>query len=138
MIYTGIDVVDVERIQRAVERWGDRFVQRVFSPAEAALCRGRAESLAGRWAAKEAVAKLLGVGLRGIGGAGGVAFHDIETLADAHGRPIVILHGAAQSRVRELRIDSISLSLSHDHGLAIAVVVAIVLSSPVTRRRMPW
>lgn len=136
MIYTGIDVVDVERIRRAVERWGDRFVRRVFSPAEAALCRGRAESLAGRWAAKEAAAKLLGVGLRGIGGAGGIAFHDIETLADARGRPIVILHGAAQARARELRIDGISLSLSHDRGLAIAI--AIALSSPATRRRMPW
>lgn len=138
MIYTGIDVVDVERIRRAVGRWGDRFVQRVFSPAETALCNGRAESLAGRWAAKEAVAKLLGVGLRGIGGAGGVAFHDIETLADARGRPVVILHGVAQAHARELCIDSISLSLSHDHGLAIAVAVAVVLSSPVIRRRMPW
>lgn len=136
MIYTGIDVVDVERIRRAVGRWGNRFVQRVFSPAEAALCNGRAESLAARWAAKEAIAKLLGVGLRGIGGAGGVAFHDIETLADACGRPVVILHGVARARARELRIDSISLSLAHDHGLAIAVAVA--LSSPVTRRRTPW
>lgn len=136
MIYTGIDVIAVERIQRAMERWGDRFIQRIFSPAEAALSHSRAESLAARWAAKEAVAKLLGVGLRGIGGAGGVAFHDIEALADPHGRPIVVLRGAAEARARELHIDSISLSLSHDHGLAIAVAVA--LSSPVTRRRMPW
>jgi holo-[acyl-carrier protein] synthase len=136
VIYTGIDVVAVERIRQAVERWGDRFIQRIFSPAETALCHRRVESLAARWAAKEAVAKLLGVGLRGIGGAGGVAFHDIETLADTHGRPTVILHGAAQARARELRIGSISLSLSHDRGLAIAVAVA--LGSPVTRRRMPW
>lgn len=136
MIYTGIDVVAVARIQRAMERWGDRFIQRIFSPAEAALCHGRTESLAARWAAKEAVAKLLGVGLRGIGGAGGIAFHDIETLADARGRPMAILHGAAEARACELHIDSISLSLSHDHGLAIAVAVA--LSSPMTRRRMPW
>ncbi len=136
MIYTGIDVVAVERIQRATQRWGDRFIQRIFSPAEAALCHSRAESLAARWAAKEAVAKLLGVGLRGIGGAGGIAFHDIETLADDRGRPIAILHGAAEARARELHLASISLSLSHDHELAIAVAVA--LSSPLTRRRMPW
>ncbi|ABU59531.1 holo-ACP synthase [Roseiflexus castenholzii] len=136
MIYTGIDIVAVDRIRRAVERWGDRFIQRIFSTAETALCHGRTESLAARWAAKEAVAKLLGVGLRGIGGAGGVAFHDIEALADAHGRPMVILRGAAQARARELGIDSIRLSLSHDHGLAIAI--AIALSSPTPRRRMPW
>ncbi len=136
MIYTGIDVVAVERIGRAVERWGDRFIRRIFSPAEAALCHGRAESLAARWAAKEAIAKLLGVGLRGIGGAGGVAFHDIEILADALGRPTVILHGAAQARADELHIGSLSLSLSHDHGLAIAVVVA--LCAPAVRKRMPW
>lgn len=134
MIYTGIDVVEVERIRRAVERWGDGFVRRIFSPAEAALCHGRAELLAARWAAKEAVAKLLGVGLRVVGGAGGVAFHDIETLVDACGRPTVTLHGAAQARACALRIDSISLSLSHDYGLAIAV--AIALRSAV--RRMPW
>lgn len=136
MIYSGVDVVAVERIRRATARWGNRFIQRIFSPAEATLCNGRAESLAARWAAKEAVAKLLGVGLRGIGGAGGVAFHDIETLADAHGRPTVILRGAAQARADELRIDRISLSLSHDHGMAIAIAVA--LGSPLTRRRMPW
>jgi phosphopantetheine--protein transferase-like protein len=71
-LYTGIDLVDIERIERAVTRWGARFLRRVYTPAELALCAGRAESLAGRWAAKEAAAKLLGVGLRGIGAALGL------------------------------------------------------------------
>ncbi len=136
MIYTGIDVVQITRIKRAVERWGDRFVQRTYSPAEIALCAGRIESLAARWAAKEAVGKLLGVGLRGPGSSShSVAFHDIEVLTDACGRPTVTLSGSALARARELDIDTISISLSHDHGLAIAVAVAS--TSPPTRR-MPW
>lgn len=136
MIYTGIDVVQITRIKRAVERWDDRFVQRIYAPAEIALCAGRIESLAARWAAKEAVAKLLGVGLRGPGSSShSVAFRDIEVLTDACGRPTVTLSGAALARARELHIDTISISLSHDHGLAIAVAVAS--TSPPTRR-MPW
>lgn len=136
MIYTGIDVVQITRIKRAVERWDDRFVQRIYAPAEIALCAGWIESLAARWAAKEAVAKLLGVGLRGPGSSShSVAFRDIEVLTDACGRPTVTLSGAALARARELHIDTISISLSHDHGLAIAVAVAS--TSPPTRR-MPW
>ena len=137
MIYTGIDIVEIARIKRTVERWGDRFVQRIYSPAEIALCAGRIESLAARWAAKEAVAKLLGVGMRGPGSsAPSVAFRDIETLTDDDGRPTVTLSGAARARARELHIDSISISLSHDYGLAIAV--AIASASSAARRRMPW
>ena len=136
-VYTGIDIVEIARIKRAVERWGDRFVQRIYSPAEIALCAGRIESLAARWAAKEAVAKLLGVGMRGPGSsAHSVAFRDIETLTDDDGRPTVTLSGAARARARELHIDSISISLSHDYGLAIAV--AIASASSAARRRMPW
>src|SRR6185503_11153936 len=68
MLYTGIDLIEIERIERAIARWGERFLQRVFTPAELAAYRTRVPSLAARWAAKEAVAKLLGVGLRGLGG----------------------------------------------------------------------
>ena len=137
MIYTGIDIVEIARIKRTVERWGDRVVQRIYSPAEIALCAGRIESLAARWAAKEAVAKLLGVGMRGPGSiAHSVAFRDIETLTDDDGRPTVTLSGAARARARELHIEIICLSLSHDHGLAIAVAVAS--ASSTARRRMPW
>jgi phosphopantethiene--protein transferase domain len=136
-VYTGIDIVEIARIKRAVERWGDRFVQRIYSPAEIALCAGRINSLAARWAAKEAVAKLLGVGMHGPGSsAHSVAFRNIETLTDDDGRPAVTLSGAALARARELRIDSICISLSHNHGLAIAVAVAS--ASGAARKRMPW
>src|SRR5688500_20236501 len=91
MLYTGIDLIEIERIARAIERWGDRFLDRVFTPAELAIYRARPASLAARWAAKEALAKLLGVGLRGLGGAGrpgdALAWTEIEVLSDLQGRP---------------------------------------------------
>ena len=85
MLYTGIDLIEIERIARAVERWGDRFLDRVYTPAELAIYRARPASLAARWAAKEAVAKLLGVGLRGLGGGertdDALAWTEIEVLS---------------------------------------------------------
>jgi holo-[acyl-carrier protein] synthase len=87
-------------------------------------------SLAARWAAKEAVAKLLGVGLRGLSGGGrqgdGLAWHEIEVLSDAEGRPTLTLHGRAADRARMLGLGSIALSLSHTREHAIASAVALV------------
>src|SRR5690349_7552565 len=107
MLYTGIDLIEIERIARAIERWGDRFLDRVYTPAELAIYRARPASLAARWAAKEAVAKLLGVGLRGLGGSGrsesALAWTEIEVLPDLQGRPALTLHGRANARVRALR-----------------------------------
>src|SRR6266487_3336785 len=106
MLYTGIDLIEIERIARAIERWGDRFLDRVYTPAELAIYRGRTASLAARWAAKEAVAKLLGVGLRGLGGSGSpesaLAWTEIEVLPDPHGRPALTLHGRAAECARVL------------------------------------
>ena len=89
-------------IERAVERWGERFLRRVFTPAELAAYRTRAPSLAARWAAKEATAKLLGVGLRGLGAAErpaeAVAWTEIEILGDAQGRPTLTFYGRAAAR----------------------------------------
>src|SRR3954471_4228633 len=114
MIYTGIDLIEIERITQAIERWGDRFLLRIYTPAELAIYRARTASLAARWAAKEAVAKLLGVGLRGLGGAGrpgdGLAWTEIEVLSDPHGRPALTLQGRAAARARALRLGSIALS----------------------------
>jgi holo-[acyl-carrier protein] synthase len=128
MLYTGIDLIEIERIARAIERWGDRFLDRVFTPAELAIYRARPASLAARWAAKEAVAKLLGVGLRGLGGAGrpgdGLAWTEIEVLSDLHGRPALTLQGSAAARARALRLGPIALSLSHTREHAIASAVA--------------
>ena len=137
MLYTGIDLIEIERIARAVERWGDRFLDRVFTPAELAIYRARPASLAARWAAKEAVAKLLGVGLRGLGGAGrpddALAWTEIEVLSDPHGRPALTLHGRAAERARALGLGVIALSLSHTREHAIACAVALVDEEPVTK-----
>ncbi len=128
VVYTGVDIIEIARIQQAMARWGERFLRRVYSPAELDLCGGRVQSLAARWAAKEAVAKLLGEGLRGMGAGSpekGVAFGEIEVLADPRGRPTVSLTGAALARARALGLQTISLSLSHDRGMAIAFAVAL-------------
>ncbi|MDQ2997663.1 MAG: holo-ACP synthase [Chloroflexota bacterium] len=128
MLYNGIDLIEIKRIARAIERWGDRFLDRVYTPAELAIYRARPASLAARWAAKEAVAKLLGVGLRGLGGSGrlgdALAWTEIEVLNDWQGRPALTLHGRAAERARTLRLGSIALSLSHTREHAIASVVA--------------
>jgi holo-[acyl-carrier protein] synthase len=123
---TGVDLIEISRIARAVERWGDRFAGRVWTPAERAYCAGRSQSLAVRWAAKEAAAKALGVGLRGLGSSSdGVAWTDIEVGRDPNGRPWLLLHGAAAERAAGLGIAEWSLSLSHSGGLAIALVVGL-------------
>jgi holo-[acyl-carrier protein] synthase len=130
MLYTGIDLIEIERIARAVERWGDRFLLRVYTPAELAIYRARPASLAARWAAKEAVAKLLGLGLRGLGGVGrtegALAWTEIEVLSDAQGRPALTLHGRAEACARALGLGPIALSLSHTREHAIASAVALV------------
>ncbi|MFC2040402.1 holo-ACP synthase [Chloroflexota bacterium] len=115
----GTDIVETARIGHAAARWGDRFLVRVFTPREIEHCRGRAEKLAGRFAAKEAGAKLLGSGLGRIG------WQDIETLALPGGQPQMVLHGHAQQLAGELGVSHISLSLSHTSLYAIAVAAAI-------------
>jgi holo-[acyl-carrier protein] synthase len=126
MIYHGIDMVEIERIAHAIQRHGTRFLARVFTSREIAHCAGRAQSLAARWAAKEAAAKLLGVGLRGLasGPSGAqIGLTEIEVINDPLGRPTLALHGAAAERARQLQIVELAISLSHTRGLAIASVV---------------
>jgi holo-[acyl-carrier protein] synthase len=129
MLYTGIDLIEIERIERAVAQWGERFLRRVFTLGELAAYHDNIPSLAARWAAKEAAAKLLGVGLRGLGAAGrteaGVAWTEIEVLSGARGRPLLRLHGRAAERARELGLVELALSLSHTREHAIASVVAV-------------
>jgi holo-[acyl-carrier protein] synthase len=121
---TGVDLIELDRIQRLVERYGDRALQRVYTPAEIAHCGGRAPELAARFAAKEAVAKALGVGLR-IMACDGVNWHDVETLPDSKGKPVVHLHGRAATRAAALGLTDWSISLSHGRDIAVAFVVAM-------------
>ena len=116
--YVGVDLAEVERLRSAVTRWGDQFLSRVFTDSELAYCAGRLPQLTARFAAKEAMAKALGTGIRGFG------WRDIEVVSSADGRPTILLHGRAADRGQLLNISRIAVSLSHSAGQAIAVIVA--------------
>jgi len=117
-LQVGTDIVEIARIAAALGRFGGRFLERVYTPAERALCRGRVPELAARFAAKEATMKALGTGRRGVG------WREVEVLADMRGRPLLRLHGRAASRAASLGLQHLAVSLSHERGHAIAVVVA--------------
>ena len=115
---SGVDLVEIERLQEAIGRHGERFLQRIFTQQELAEVRHNPSSLAGRFAAKEAVSKALGCGI------GVVGWHDIEVLRGPLREPVLHLHGAAQERAAQLGVISWTISLSHTHQHAIAMVVA--------------
>jgi holo-[acyl-carrier protein] synthase len=118
----GVDLIEIPRIARALERWGERFLARVYTPAEIAHCRGRVPELAARFAAKEAVSKALGVG---IWWGGGIAWQEAEVRPDRLGKPEVVLHGRAVDYAREQGLNHWAISLSHTDEHAIAMVVAL-------------
>jgi holo-[acyl-carrier protein] synthase len=115
----GIDIIRVSRIAGALERFGDRFANRVLTPTEAAYVRNRPETLAGRWAAKEAVSKVLGLGVRGIG------WRDIEIERLPTGQPAVRLHGRAARRAEQLGMGRIAISISHESEFAVAAAYGV-------------
>jgi holo-[acyl-carrier protein] synthase len=117
-VEVGIDVIEIERIRRAVERFGDRFLQRIYTPREREWYGRRVHELAARFAAKEATMKALGTGVRGV------RWRDIEILPNQRGKPIVILHETALRRANLLGLSHWSVSLTHSRGDAIAIVVA--------------
>lgn len=123
MIYgLGIDLVRVDRIEKAIARYGERFLRRVFTDAEIAYCRGRSRQgvwqFAQRFAAKEAFSKALGVGLR----AGGIRWREVEVLPNSMGKPEVQVSGRALAFCREAGIKNVQLSLADEDNHAIAVV----------------
>ncbi len=130
MLYTGVDIIEIARIERAISRWGERFLVHVFTAAERAESGNKVHSLAARWAAKEAAAKALGIGIRGIGaheavGAGAAAdWHDVEVRRPPAHRPQIVLHGTAAEQASALGWRSVALSLSHGRDYAVAFVVA--------------
>lgn len=119
----GVDLIEIPRVERVLRRYGDRFLERVFTPAEIVYCRGRPAELAARFAAKEAVSKALGVGIRMIA-RDGINWQDVEVIGDLRGRPLVRLYGRAAERAGELGLAAWAVSLSHTREHAIAVVVA--------------
>jgi holo-[acyl-carrier protein] synthase len=110
-------------MKTAIERYGQRLLERCFTAAEIKSCRGFTEEFAARYAAKEAVSKTLGVGLR-IMSPFGVKFHEVEILPDRLGKPHVHLHGHAAERAQELGLTEWSVSLTHEKEYAVAFVVA--------------
>ena len=117
MLIAGVDIIEIHRIKRVFEQYGDRFLYRIYTEREIAYCRGRAPQLASRFAAKEATMKALGTGVRGI------RWRDIEVVRGRGQAPRIELHGTAQARADRLGLTDIALSLSHSRKFAVASVV---------------
>jgi holo-[acyl-carrier protein] synthase len=121
LIGTGVDLIEVERIAHSIERFGERFLRRVYTDHEITYCQGRrasAESFAARFAAKEAGAKALGTGI-----SRGVTWNEFQVARNPGGRPVLELRGRAALLAKELGVRAISLSLTHTGSLAMATVV---------------
>ena len=121
VVGVGTDLIEIARIQQSVARFGDRFLHRVFTPGEIEYCQRKknaAESLAARFAAKEAGAKALGTGIsRGVG------WLELEVARQPGCRPTLELSGRAAARAHSLGITRVSLSLTHSRDTALAVVI---------------
>ncbi len=121
LIGTGIDLVNIDRIERVMDRWGDLFLKRVFTEKEILRCRRRrypAECFATRFAAKEAFLKAIGWGLRN-----GIRWTDIEVENDPLGKPSLFFQRKAKEAVEELTVHETFLTLSHDRPFAVAHVL---------------
>jgi holo-[acyl-carrier protein] synthase len=116
---TGIDLIEISRVEALRARYGARFLERVFTPQELADCAENDASLAARYAAKEAVSKALGTGI------GAVTWREIEIVRGPQREPILALHGAAAAQAAELGLTVWSISLTHTGDMAAAMVVGI-------------
>lgn len=118
---TGIDLAEVDRVREAIERHGDRFVGRIYTPAEIAYVQRKAnkyERFAARFAAKEAGMKAIGTGWRR-----GVTWHDFEVVNLPTGRPTLRLQGVAAEVARQMGVRNIALSLTHTAQYGMAFVI---------------
>ena len=116
-IVVGVDLIEIPRIQRSLDDFGERFLNRVYTENERARYRNRVSELAARFAAKEAISKALGTGIRGI------RWRDMEVLSNRRGKPIVVLHGTSAERAKLLGITDFDISLTHSRTDAMAFVV---------------
>ncbi len=123
MLRSGVDIVEIKRIDKAILRHGQRFFDRFFTSRELIDCAGRTPALAARFAAKEAVAKALGTGI------GDVGWKEIEVVNGERREPMLKLHGMAKRVADSLGLEVWSISLSHTHEHAVAVAVALLPSA---------
>ncbi|RTL63870.1 MAG: holo-ACP synthase [Hyphomicrobiales bacterium] len=128
----GNDTIDIRRIEASIERWGDRFLNRIFTPVERAKSdrrKNRSASYAKRFAAKEACSKALGTGLRA-----GVFWRDMGVVNEASGRPTLVLTGGAADHLQRMTPPGmeprINLSLTDDYPLAQAIVIISCVPKP--------
>lgn len=115
----GIDIINVGRIRKALKKHGRRFAKRVLTEAEDAYVCDRPENFAGRWAAKEAISKVLGLGVRGVG------WREIEIVRLPTGQPTVRLHDRALRRADQLGMERVAVSISHEREYAVAIAFGI-------------
>jgi holo-[acyl-carrier protein] synthase len=127
LIATGVDLIEISRIQSTLERYGDRFLERIYTAREIELTGQKPAELAVRFAAKEAASKALGTGI------GLISWRDMEITPDPLGKPVLTLDNRAEERARALGLTGWSVSLSHSRGMAVAVVVGYGAGKPGTQ-----
>ncbi|HEX4021407.1 MAG TPA: holo-ACP synthase [Acidobacteriaceae bacterium] len=121
IVGTGIDLVEIARVAKIIDRYPARFLERIYLPGEMQYClrkRSSAESFAARFAAKEAAAKALGTGIQH-----GVGWKDIEVIREPGGRPGLLLHGRAAQIAARMRVRTMALSITHTTVYALAQVL---------------
>jgi holo-[acyl-carrier protein] synthase len=121
IIGVGTDIVSIQRIEKAIERFGERFINKVFTDEEANFCKSKKEQapyLAARFAAKEAVLKALGTGI-----SNGIGFKDVEVARIQGKKPEIILHGTGKKVAESLGVKDIHVSISHEADIALAFAV---------------
>ncbi|MBT5471601.1 MAG: holo-ACP synthase [Nitrospina sp.] len=119
---TGLDIIEVERIKKSIQRYSPRFEQRVFTLGEINYCQSKgdpAKHFAARFAVKEAVSKCLGTGITG-----GLSFKDMEVVNEDTGKPVLIMTGKGKELFKKLELKTIHISISHDRTHAIAHAIA--------------
>jgi holo-[acyl-carrier protein] synthase len=117
MLTNGVDIIEISRVRKMIERWGKRFLDRIYTEKELRICKGRPNRLASRFAGKEAVMKALGTGARGI------SWREIEIDSESSGKPVVNLYGKAQVKAESLGLNELTISLSDSREYSIAFVV---------------
>jgi holo-[acyl-carrier protein] synthase len=123
-IAVGVDIIEIARIKRSLDDFGDRFLRRVYTERERERYGHRVSELAARFAAKEATSKALGTGIVGI------RWQEMEVLPNRRGKPVLILHGAAAERAALLGFTDFTVSLTHSRGDAMAFVIAFQSNPP--------